>query len=66
MVHAEKSKKYIAHLDDVERKVEMREFHQIYDKILANIFIARYAKMKMMDLRERYAKYEESYNTVKA
>lgn len=66
MLQAEKSRKYIAYLDDVERMGEMKEFKTIYDKILANLFIARHAKMKMMDLRERFEKYETAYNVVKA
>lgn len=66
MLQAEKSRKYIAYLDDVERMGEIKEFRGVYDKILANIFIARYAKMKMMDLRERFEKYESAYNVVKA
>jgi hypothetical protein len=50
-LQAEKSRKYIAYLDDVERTGEVKEFRAIYDKILANLFIARHAKMKMIDLR---------------
>jgi hypothetical protein len=44
----------------------MKEFHGVYDRILANLFISRYAKMKMLDLKERYGKYETSYSIVKS
>jgi hypothetical protein len=50
----------------VERTGEVREFRGVYDKILANLFVGRYAKMRMIDLRERFEKYETAYNTVKA
>ena len=53
-MQAEKSRKYIAYLDDVERMGELRDFKAIYDKILANLFVGRYAKMRMIDLRERF------------
>jgi hypothetical protein len=54
VVQAVKSKQYVAHLDEVERKAEVREFKAVYDKILANLFVGRYCKMAMLELRERY------------
>jgi|694.fasta_scaffold65779_1 hypothetical protein len=45
---------FIAYLDDVERMGELWDFKAIYDKILANLFVGRYAKMRMIDLRERF------------
>jgi hypothetical protein len=54
VLQAEKSRKYIAYLDDVERMGELRDFKAIYDKILANLFVGRYAKIRMIDLRERF------------
>jgi len=53
-LHAEKSRKYIAYLDDAERMSERRDFKGIYDKILANLFVGRYAKIRMIELRERF------------
>ena len=42
----------------------MKDFRSVYDKILANLFVARYAKNKMLDLKEYYEKYESAYAVV--
>ncbi len=42
----------------------MKDFRTVYDKILANLFVARYAKNKMLDLKEYYDKYESAYAVV--
>lgn len=57
VLQAEKSRKYIAYLDEVQRQGELKDFRTVYDKILANLFVARYAKTTMHDLRERFQKY---------
>ena len=54
MLQTEKSREYIAHLDEVERQSEFRNFKLIYNKILANLFITRYCKESMLELTNKY------------
>jgi hypothetical protein len=42
----------------------VKDFRSVYDKILANLFVARYAKNKMLDLKDYYEKYESAYAVV--
>ena len=57
ILHSEKSKQYVAHLDEMERINEMKEFHTLYDKILYNVFINKFLSEKMGKENEHFEKY---------
>ena len=54
IMHLQKSRQYVARLDHLDYMTIQREFHLIYDKILANYFIGRLAKLKMINLMSQY------------
>jgi hypothetical protein len=56
IMHLQKSRQYVAKLDSLDYIVAQREFHQIYDKILVNFFVARIMKLKMISLMFEYTK----------
>lgn len=48
---AQKSKHYMEYLDEMDRNNELKGFHSIYDKILANLFVQRHCKSTLLDLQ---------------
>ena len=64
ILQAEKSRQYIAFLDQTEREAGSKDFKAVYNKVLANLFVSRHFKKAVRDLREKYQPYERSYELV--
>jgi hypothetical protein len=57
VLQTQRSKQYMADLDEAERTNQLKDFHNLYDRILTNLFAGKYLDKRLIDLGLFYEQY---------
>lgn len=61
ILHSERSRQYLADLEQVEVAIELREFNAVYHNVLANMFMASFTSSTLLALHQKYEAHEHAY-----